>query len=220
MILHLVTDRRRLTSDRLDRPADSDRDSLAERCAWAIAAGVDVIQVRERDLEAAALCHLVQRIVRAACGSATKVVVNDRLDVALAAGADGVHLPARGLPVAAVRGTVPRGFLVGRSVHDARELADAAGADYVIAGTVWPTPSKPGGHPCLGPDGLRALRRQATMPVLAIGGVTGERLPVVREAGVAGVAAIGLFTAPADSSAMALAVSAMRTWFDTPGTAS
>jgi thiamine-phosphate diphosphorylase len=166
----------------------------------AAAAGVHLVQIREKDLEALALRDLVARCVEAVKGSAARVIVNDRLDVALAAGAHGVHLPASGAPAPRVRAAVPSGFIVGRSVHSREEALDAAaagGLDYLLFGTVFETRSKPG---VVG-AGLEALCRAAAavpIPVLAIGGVTLGRLGTIAAAGAAGFAAIALFAEAAD----------------------
>jgi len=176
----LVTDRRR-------RPP-------VEQAADAAAAGVDIIHVRERDLEAADLAVLVSGIVRATRGSATKVVVNDRVDVALACGADGVHLRGDSMPAVRVRRMTPDGFLIGRSVHAPEEAtAVAAGADYLVAGTVFPTASKPGQTQWLGLEGLAAITAAVPVPVLAIGGMSVEHAPAAARAGAKGICAIGLF---------------------------
>jgi thiamine-phosphate pyrophosphorylase len=160
---------------------------------FAVDAGVDLIQVRERDLEAAALAGCVTDLLTVTRGTATRIVVNDRLDVALACGADGVHLRADSVAIAAARRLAPLGFLVGRSVHTASEAADASDADYLIAGTVFPSPSKGLGHRLLGVDGLRAVVLASAVPVLAIGGISLDHLDSVAATGAAGVAAIGLF---------------------------
>ena len=174
---------------------------LLRQARYAIDAGVDVIQIRERDLDAATLVALTSAVVAMARGTQTRIVVNDRIDVALAAGADGVHLRADSVSPEAVRTIAPSGFLVGRSVHSASEAAMVSGGvDYVIAGTVWTTRSKPGGHASLNPSGLAQVVGVVDVPVLAIGGVTPERLPAVRAAGAAGVAAIGLFMKDAEMS--------------------
>jgi thiamine-phosphate diphosphorylase len=198
----LVTDRRRF-----DPPIEG----LLAVVRRAIGAGVDLVQVRERDLEAAALADLVASILAAARGTPARVVVNDRLDVALACGADGVHLRADSIAVADARRIAPPGFLVGRSVHSIAEAQSARDADYLIAGAVYPTPSKPPSTAWLGVDGLRAIVRAVSVPVLAIGGITPENSADVAAAGAAGVAAIGLFerAAPGD------AIAAMRRVFDT-----
>jgi thiamine-phosphate pyrophosphorylase len=168
-----------------------------EQAREAAAAGVDLIHVRERDLEARELCELVSGIVRATRGSTTRVVVNDRVDVALACGADGVHLRGDSMPAIRVRAIAPAGFLIGCSGHSAAEaMASAGAADYLVAGTVFPTTSKPGMTAFLGVDGLSAVVRAVSVPVLAIGGVTLARAGEAAAAGAAGVAAIGLFARP------------------------
>jgi thiamine-phosphate pyrophosphorylase len=174
----LVTDRR--------------QSDVLEQARRAVDAGIDVIQIRERDLEAAPLAELVLTVLGIARSSSTRVTVNDRLDVAMACGADGVHLRADSIAPADARRVAPAQFLVGRSVHDPAEARAADGADYLIAGTVFPTSSKPGVS-CLGVEGLTAVVRASTAPVLAIGGVTRHRLPAIAATGAAGVAAIGLF---------------------------
>ncbi len=190
MIVHLITDRHRLAPNSKEGDALT---CLTRQAQLAVDAGVDVIQIRERDLDARALFLLTQAMVRIARGTATRVLVNDRLDVALAAAADGVHLPAHSLPVAAVRVLAPRGFIIGRSVHTREELRAAVGADYVIAGAVWPTASKPDGHAWLGTAGLASLVRATRIPVLAVGGVSPDRFGETVRAGAVGIAAIGLF---------------------------
>jgi thiamine-phosphate diphosphorylase len=164
---------------------------------YAIEAGIDVVQVRERDLESAALAALVSELVALAAatpGSSTRIVVNDRLDVALAAGAAGVHLRSDSIPPCAVRSLAPPGFVIGCSVHSPADAAAiGTDADYLIAGTVWASDSKPGGRPVLGTDGLAAVVAAASVPVLAIGGVTVDRVAEAAAAGAAGIAAIGLF---------------------------
>lgn len=186
MIICLVTDRRR-------RPPVAQAVEAAE-------AGVEIIHVRERDLEAGELAALVTGVVAATRGSSTKVVVNDRVDVAAACGADGVHLRGDSMPAARVRTMVPDGFLIGRSVHSVREAevaSAAAGAvDYLVAGTVFPTTSKPGATTWLGLPGLAAITKAVSVPVLAIGGLTVDRAPEVARAGAKGLAAIALFADP------------------------
>jgi thiamine-phosphate pyrophosphorylase len=187
----LVTDRHRLSSHHL--PFEAARSRLVEQARWAVASNIDFIQVRERDLDAASLVRLAGDIVRVTRGSGTRVVVNDRTDVALACGADGVHLRHDSAPADAVRGIVPAGFLVGRSVHNVKDAIDAGAVDYLIAGTVFSTSSKPGDAPLLGLKGLAEVVQTVAAPVLAIGGITRERLDEVAETGAAGVAGIGLF---------------------------
>ena len=179
-----------LVTDRRLRPP-------VEQAAEAAAAGVDIIHVRERELDAAALAELVTAVVGATRGSSTKVVVNDRVDVAVACGADGVHLRSDSMPAGRVRRMTPDGFLIGRSVHSAEEASAAfAGTDYLVAGTVFHTASKPGQTVWLGLSGLAAVAHAVSVPVLAIGGMSVERAPEVAGAGAKGISAIGLFADP------------------------
>ena len=190
-VLCLVTDRHRLCSETVAfEPA---RRRLIDQAKWAITSDVDLIQVRERDLEAADLARLVSDLVRVSRGSGTRVVVNDRIDVALACGADGVHLRYDSVRAEAVRTIAPAGFLVGRSVHGVADAERAGPVDYLIAGTVFPTPSKPAAAPTLGLDGLAEVVQAVAVPVLAIGGITRGRLDEVAATGAAGVAGIRLF---------------------------
>lgn len=191
-VLCLVTDRHRLAPG-VD--AGAQLDALVDCVAAAARAGVDLVQVRERDLDGGALMRLVQRCVLAVRGSRARVLVNDRADVALAAGAHGVHLPGHGVPASRLRLLTPPGFLVGRSVHHATEaerVVRDGGVDYLVFGAVFPTPSKTGINPA-GIRGLRDAVAAVSVPVLAIGGVTLERAPQIARAGAAGFAAIGLF---------------------------
>lgn len=189
-LLCLVTDRRRL-AERLQIPPDACLAALIDQLAAAAEAGVDLIVVREPDLPARALADLVRRTVAVARGRA-RVVVNDRLDVALACGADGVHLRERSFDVAAARQIAPRRFLIGRSVHDEAAARASDGADYLFAGTVFATTSKPGATRLLGAAGLERIVRASSAPVLGIGGVDRpELVAAVMGAGAAGVAAIG-----------------------------
>jgi thiamine-phosphate pyrophosphorylase len=180
------------------------RRCLLDQARYAIDARIDVLQIRERDLEASDLAAIVSDIVGMARGTATRVLVNDRVDVALACGAAGVHLRSDSVAAAAARLIAPAGFVIGRSVHTVAEaLAAGAGVDYLLAGTVWPTSAKPPGRPVLGVDGLAAIVRAAKVPVLAIGGVTLDRIGAVAAHGGAGIAGIGLFIGPAPVSSHA-----------------
>jgi thiamine-phosphate pyrophosphorylase len=149
---------------------------------------VDIIQVREKDLEARALYDLVCRIRDAAAGTTTRIVVNDRLDIALAANLDGVHLPANGLPASRVR---PLVRIMGCSTHTIEEALEAerAGADFVIFGAVFETPGKI----TAGLEALRIVCAAVKIPVLAIGGITHDNTSQVMDAGASGIAAIRLF---------------------------
>ncbi|HUR35007.1 MAG TPA: thiamine phosphate synthase [Vicinamibacterales bacterium] len=188
MILHLVSDRRRLAPG---AEAEAAARCLLEQARCAVAAGLDVIQLREPDLDGRSMVALGRALVRATRGSCTRIVINDRLDVALAARADGLHLTAVSVDATAVRACTRPGFLIGRSVHAPAEAATAGPVDYLIAGAVWPTVSKPPGHQLLGEAGLGAVVAAAAVPVLAIGGVHVSHVARVAALGGSGVAAIG-----------------------------
>jgi thiamine-phosphate pyrophosphorylase len=190
-MLCLVTDRRRLCGK--TDAFDVARARLIDQAKWAVRANVDLIHVRERDLEAADLATLVHDLVEVTRGSGTRVVVNDRADVALACGADGVHLRHDSIPAETVRKIAPAGFLVGRSVHGVAAATTAGPVDYLVAGAVFPTPSKPATTALLGLDGLAEIVQAVAVPVLAIGGITRERLDEVAATGAAGIAGITLF---------------------------
>jgi thiamine-phosphate diphosphorylase len=186
-VVCMISDRHRLSGER--------EDALVARVGAAAHAGVHLVQIRERDLDGRALVGLVARCVAAARGTSARVLVNDRLDVALAAAAHGVHLRGESMPAGRVRAVAPPAFLVGRSVHTAGEAVratDAGGLDYLIFGPIFATTSKPGAVPA----GLRVLAEvvaATTLPVIAVGGITEETAPAVVASGAAGFAAIGLF---------------------------
>jgi thiamine-phosphate pyrophosphorylase len=175
--------------------AGREADALVESVGAAARAGVDLIHVRERRVDDLVLAEVVGRCVRAVRGTRARVLVNDRLDVALAGGAHGVHLRSDSYPAARARTLTAAGFLVGRSVHSVEDAVRASVDDsvnYLIFGTVFATSSKPGHVPA----GLAALAetvRVTPVPVLAVGGVTAGNAPLVARAGAAGVAAIALF---------------------------
>jgi thiamine-phosphate pyrophosphorylase len=161
----------------------------------AIRAGLDVVQIREKDLATRELLELVKGAVDAARGTSTRIVVNDRLDVALAAGAAGVHLGTQSLPARVVRQQVPKDFLAGVSCHSLEEAlsAELAGADYVVFGPIFETPSKLAYGTPLGLGKLREVTMRVKMPVLALGGITVERVRSCLEAGATGIAGISIF---------------------------
>jgi thiamine-phosphate pyrophosphorylase len=161
----------------------------------AIRVGVDLVQIREKDLPTRDLLALVKAARDAARRTATRLVVNDRLDVALAAGAAGVHLGTQSLPARVVRELVPRDFLVGVSCHSLEETlrAEVGGADYVVLGPIFATPSKLPYGPPLGLAKLREVAARAKIPLLALGGITVERVRACLEAGATGIAGISIF---------------------------
>jgi thiamine-phosphate diphosphorylase len=182
--------------------AARDRDALVERVASAARAGVDLIQI-------------VSDCARAVRDTRARVLVNDRLDVALAAGAHGVHLKSASYAAARVRAVAPAGFLIGRSVHSVDDAIRAGTAvDYLIFGTVFRTSSKPAQMPA-GPAALADVIRATPIPVLAVGGVTAATAGLIAETGTAGVAAISLF-AECATVLLPSVVDALTRAFDAP----
>jgi thiamine-phosphate pyrophosphorylase len=191
VVLTLVTDRRQVMEGR----------DLVTLAGEAARAGVDLIQLREKDLEGRALLDLAASIVRAVAGTRARVLVSGRPDVALAAGADGVQLPENGLAVPDVKRAFP-GLVVGASRHsvDGARRAESEGADFVVLGPVFPTPGKEAR--ALGLAVLGAAARAVAIPVHAIGGIGPANARQVVEAGARGLAAIRAYLeAPADVAA-------------------
>lgn len=187
--LHVIT----------DRGAAPD---LAAAVAAALAGGADWVQVRDKAAAARDLYDLALEMGRVCRAAGAGLLVNDRADVAVAAGAHGVHLARRSLPVAAVRPCLPPGRLVGVSVHSVAEAVEAAraGADYITFGSVFPTRSHPGA-PGQGPEALAEVVRSVAIPVLAIGGITPENAPAVLATGCAGIALISAVLGAPDPQA-------------------
>jgi thiamine-phosphate pyrophosphorylase len=168
------------------------------RIQKAIRAGIDLLQIREKDLPTRELLALVSAAVAEAGrreGAGSRVVVNDRLDVALAAAAHGVHLGTHSLPAGVVRRLVSGEFLVGVSCHSLQEAlaAESAGADYLLLGPIFETPAKLVFGPPLGLEKLREVTSRVSVPILALGGITPERVQACREAGATGIAGIRIF---------------------------
>jgi thiamine-phosphate pyrophosphorylase len=185
--LYLITDRAAASRP----PAD-----VVEEC---LAAGLRAVQLREKDLEARDLLTLADTLREATQRHGARLIVNDRADVALAASADGVQRTHSSLPVSALRGFTPPGFLVGASVHSEAEARNAAaqGADFIVFGPVYDTASKRRYGPPQGLAALEAVTHAVDRPVLAVGGLTPARVPEVLGAGAAGVAVIGAIYAAA-----------------------
>jgi thiamine-phosphate pyrophosphorylase len=192
------------------RRSDSSRAYLLDRIHGAAAAGVDVIQVRERDLTDRDLVSLVRDALAAIRGTATRLLVNDRVDIALAAGAAGVHLRADSIDAGRIRAIVPHGFLIGRSIHDPAETAGARDCDFLLFGTVFPSSGKPAGHRIAGVQALAEACRRTRLPVLAIGGIDETNVTEVAAAGAAGIAAVDLFMADRSVTEIAAIVIAIR----------
>ncbi len=184
------------TATRADTPTTEDAAYTLELVERAVAAGVTLVQLREKDLSARSLYHLTLRAARITNGSATRLLVNDRSDIARAAGADGVHLTVQSLDARVVRRTYGEDFLIGVSTHSLAEAhaARAGGADFATFGPVFDTPSKRQYGQPLGTTALaEAARLLAPFPLLALGGVTLENVRDVFRAGAQGIAAIRLF---------------------------
>lgn len=180
--LLLVTDRRQ-TRDR----------SLPAVLGQAIRSGLPAIQLRERDLPTGELLSLAHTIREMAAPRAVPLILNDRVDLVLALNLDGVHLRSNSLPVSSARRLLGPDRLIGISTHSVEEVgrANREGADYIIFGPIFDTPSKRSFGPPLGLNLLAAVCRESTIPTFAIGGITCERVGDVRRAGAHGVAVIG-----------------------------
>lgn len=200
-----VTDRR--------RAADPSCSHLLERIHDAAKAGVDIIQVRERDLPDRQLLALVREALAAARHTAARILVNDRVDIALAAGAAGVQLRGDSVDASRVRAMVPHGFVIGRSIHEPAEAAAARDCDFLVFGTVFPTAGKAPGHRFAGVDLLRDVCGRSMVPGLAIGGVDETNARTVANAGAAGVAAVGIFMAARPAGELESTVRAIRAAF-------
>jgi thiamine-phosphate pyrophosphorylase len=181
---------------------------VLEKIGSAARAGVDWIQIREKDLSGRELVALASEAVRRAPVSC-RILVNDRLDVALAAGAGGVHLGEHSIPVEELKRflrekSVSAEFFVGVSTHsiDAAGAAEAGGADYIIFGPVFQTPSKAAFGAPQGLVKLREVCERVRIPVIAIGGLTMTNFAQCITAGAAGIAAIRLFQDEPNLSAL------------------
>ncbi len=187
-----------------DRAQTHDRDLIAV-VGECLAAGLSAVQVREKDLPAADVARLCRALRPLTAARGALLIVNDRADIALAVGADGAQRTSTSLSVEDMRAAVDKRVRIGASVHSLDEAVAAAtaGAEWLFFGPVYDTPSKRRYGP---PQGLAALERVASavaVPVIAIGGVTPERVKEVRAAGARGVAAISAIlsaASPADQT--------------------
>jgi thiamine-phosphate pyrophosphorylase len=198
--LYLITDRRVVRGD-----------DLVGACAAAIAAaprGAVSLQLREKDLPASELYQLARRLREICTSSGAPLLVNDRVDVALAAGADGVHLPFDSIGVSMARKLLGPARLIGVSSHSPPDVANAAreGADFAVFGPVFDPLSKPATGPAWGASGLAAACAAGAIPVFALGGITAERARTLfatpaasRPAGVASIGAVFAADSPAQA---------------------
>ncbi|MBB4907325.1 thiamine phosphate synthase [Actinophytocola algeriensis] len=197
--------RRRLADARLYL-CTGNRPDLAEFADAALAGGVDVIQLREKGLEAREELAALEVLAAACARHGALLSVNDRADVALGAGADVLHLGQDDLPVPLARRIIGEDVVIGRSTHDeaqAKAAADEAGVDYFCTGPCWPTPTKPG-RPAPGLDLVRTTAATGTgRPWFAIGGIDEARLPEVLAAGATRVVVVRAITEAADPRAAA-----------------
>ncbi len=190
--LLLVTDRRQIQGR-----------SLQSVLRQAVDAGLPAVQLRERDLPTGELLQLAREIRSFTTPHAVPLIINDRVDLMLALNLIGVHLRANSLPITAVRRLVGADRLVGISTHSLAEVREANrdGADYVVFGPIFDTPSKrPFGSPA-GLEKLAEVCRVSAVPVFAIGGITSASVSEVRRAGAHGVAVIGAILARDDVAA-------------------
>jgi thiamine-phosphate pyrophosphorylase len=193
-LTYYITDRKQLAGDSVRQIT-----VLKERVRAAFSAGIDYVQIREKDMPARELAGLVQALAELPEKRNCRLLVNDRLDIARSCGADGVHLPADSLPPSDVRRFVGNNFIIGVSCHNTEEVkrAGASGADYVLVAPVFDTASKPGMKP-MGLAALGDICRDSPVPVLALGGVSTDNALSCVQAGCKGVAGIRLFQQHAD----------------------
>ena len=175
-----------------------ERGTLVSRVARAVEGGVDMVQLREKDLPGGELLRLAGDLERAIQGKAS-LVINERIDVAMAAGCQGVQLGEEAVPVDLARRILGPGHLIGRSVHSAAGAAAAQsqGADFLVAGTMFASRTHPGAEPA-GPVLVRNITQTCDMPVIGIGGITAGNLGEVLAAGASGVAVITSILASPD----------------------
>jgi len=187
--------------------------SHAEMARLAVAGGADIIQLRDKALSCRELLKEASEIREVTLATGALFIVNDRLDVALAAGADGVHLGQDDLSVEMAREIAPEDFIIGVSVGDLDEAlsAEAGGADYVALSPTFSTPSKANAGPGHGLDVLSAISSAVSIPLIAIGGIGPENVGQVISSGADGVAVISAVVGQEDVSGAAQEMKALIT---------
>jgi thiamine-phosphate pyrophosphorylase len=185
----------------LDRSVARGRE-LPELLEAILAGGGRLVQLREKTMPLAELLPLAQRLVRRCREVGATLIVNDRADLALAAGAHGLHVGQDDLPARDARALLPSGMILGVSTHDPEQARQAvrAGADYVAVGSIFPTTTK-AGFQLVGPELIRRVRPEVPVPLVGIGGITAENAPAVLAAGADAVAVISALCAGPDPEA-------------------
>ena len=188
--LCLVTDR---------RLCNSDLEELERRVVDAVKGGVNLVQLREKDLPGGQLLELAGRLRKATDGSAL-LFINERVDVALACGADGVQLGEDGLPLGAARKVAGENLIIGRSVHSMESAiaAEDEGAGFLVVGAIFPTDTHPGAEP-EGPQLLSRIMGKVGIPFAGIGGISAANVDKVIGAGASGAAVISTILAAEDT---------------------
>ena len=173
-------------------------EEFVARASAAVSGGVDMVQLRAKELPGRQLLRLATEL-KEAIGDRAILVVNERVDVASASKADGVQLGEEALPISAARGILPDRALIGRSVHSVAGAEDAQkeGVDFLVVGTMFSTASHPGSPPA-GPSLIREMKPQTRVPLIGIGGITQANLAEVMDAGASGVAVIRSIMAAPD----------------------
>jgi thiamine-phosphate pyrophosphorylase len=205
-ILYLIT--RGATSETTSPESPEFQDILIQIRA-AAAAQIDLIQIREKRLHARVLFELAEQVVDITRASSTRILINDRADIAAGAGADGVHLTTQSLDIKVIRNSFPGNFLIGASTHSWEEaqLASEQGADFIVFGPVFLTKSKEQFGPPLGLEKLSDVCGNLDgSPVLALGGVSESTARQCFAAGASGVAGISLFSEPTALESVAAAI--------------
>ncbi len=178
-----------------DRKAIGGIAPLTDAIRRALASGVDMIQIRERDLGTRELTRVVREVLALPNPHGTRILVNARCDVALACGAAGVHLPSDSIPPSRLRTIAPPGFVIGVSCHSLEDAvrADEEGTDFIVFGPVFYTASKVNYGPPQGLERLKEICGAVALPVFALGGVDLLNARLCQEAGAAGIAGITMF---------------------------
>jgi thiamine-phosphate pyrophosphorylase len=195
-ILYLIT---RGATTEATTPDSEEFQNILRQVSAAVAAGIQLIQIREKQLTAQVLSELTTAAVALAQGSSTRILVNDRADIAAGAGAAGVHLTTRSLAPAVIRRSFGKKFVIGVSTHSPLEVHEACsgGADFAVCGPIFQTSSKEKYGPPLGTEKLiEAVRESGSFPVIALGGISLENAHECLRAGASGIAGITLFGEP------------------------